>query len=444
MWFFKNWKTAIRKLIRANILDSLVFRCGSISCLRSKSLHGSVIGLMITASHNPEEDNGVKLIDPSGEMLNPDWEPFAQSFANADAADLKYLLQPFLSSQQIDLQQSAVVVIGRDTRSSSQRLAAAAASGVGCFSGEVIDMGLLTTPQLHFIVKCKNDPSYGDGSEDGYYDKLLHAFRKLNQHLPEGGQHYDRFVSIDCANGVGALKMAKVQERISDLLTIRLENTGVTGKLNDKCGADFVKLHQQAPHDVNLEPRTRYASFDGDADRIVYFHAAPSPLTDAPSFHLLDGDKIATLIALYLDKLLTGASLRSQLTLSLIQSAYANGSSTIYAKEKLKIETDCVPTGVKFLHSRAKDFDVSIYFEANGHGTVLFSQKAVNLIHESCNSGCESAKQLSLLIDLINQVRVIEGACCRVSALKGTAVSRWISINCFNVMLFVSLSIFFF
>lgn len=29
---------------------------------------------MITASHNPEYDNGVKIIDPNGEMLAEEWE----------------------------------------------------------------------------------------------------------------------------------------------------------------------------------------------------------------------------------------------------------------------------------------------------------------------------------------------------------------------------------
>lgn len=30
-------------------------------------------------------------------------------------------------------------------------------------------------------------------------------------------------------------------------------------------------------------------------------------------------------------------------------------------------------TGVKYLHHEAKVFDIGIYFEANGHGTVLFT-----------------------------------------------------------------------
>lgn len=42
----------------------------------------AAIGVMITASHNPEDDNGVKLIDPDGEMLEAKWETYATNLAN--------------------------------------------------------------------------------------------------------------------------------------------------------------------------------------------------------------------------------------------------------------------------------------------------------------------------------------------------------------------------
>ena len=42
-----------------------------------------VIGVMITASHNPAPDNGVKLVDPAGEMLENSWEAIATEVANA-------------------------------------------------------------------------------------------------------------------------------------------------------------------------------------------------------------------------------------------------------------------------------------------------------------------------------------------------------------------------
>lgn len=46
----------------------------------------------------------------------------------------------------------------------------------------------------------------------------------------------------------------------------------------------------------------------------------------------------------------------------------------------------CVPTGVKHLHHRATQFDVGVYFEANGHGTVVYSKTAEEKIKEAVTS----------------------------------------------------------
>jgi len=45
-----------------------------------------------------------------------------------------------------------------------------------------------------------------------------------------------------------------------------------------------------------------------------------------------------------------------------------------------KVPVACVPTGVKHLHHKANDYDVGIYFEANGHGTILFKDAVRELI----------------------------------------------------------------
>lgn len=40
--------------------------------------------------------------------------------------------------------------------------------------------GLLTTPQLHYVVRCQNDPGYGSPTEAGYYAKVHNALAGLN------------------------------------------------------------------------------------------------------------------------------------------------------------------------------------------------------------------------------------------------------------------------
>lgn len=40
---------------RAEVLDSVMYIVGILASLRSKKLNGATIGVMITASHNPEE-----------------------------------------------------------------------------------------------------------------------------------------------------------------------------------------------------------------------------------------------------------------------------------------------------------------------------------------------------------------------------------------------------
>lgn len=69
----------------------------------------------------------------------------------------------------------------------------------------------------------------------------------------------------------------------------------------------------------------------------------------------------------------------------------------------------CVPTGVKHLHHAALDFDIGVYFEANGHGTVVFSDKAMEAIkNTAAKSNSSEAQKLSALVDVINQVTEVK------------------------------------
>jgi hypothetical protein len=55
-----------------SLLPSVVFRCGALAAVRSH-VTGRATGIVITASHNPECDNGVKLVDCTGGMLPVSW-----------------------------------------------------------------------------------------------------------------------------------------------------------------------------------------------------------------------------------------------------------------------------------------------------------------------------------------------------------------------------------
>ncbi|KJH46866.1 phosphoglucomutase/phosphomannomutase, alpha/beta/alpha domain I [Dictyocaulus viviparus] len=71
----------------ADLLTFVVFRMGYLAGLRARELNRS-IGIMITASHNPAVDNGVKIVDPMGEMLSADWEKYASELVNTSDEQL--------------------------------------------------------------------------------------------------------------------------------------------------------------------------------------------------------------------------------------------------------------------------------------------------------------------------------------------------------------------
>lgn len=103
-------------------------------------------------------------------------------------------------------------------------------------------------------------------------------------------------------------------------------------------------------------------------------------------------------VATFLREIIAKTKLNS--SFGIIQTAYANGSSTRYIKNKLvnililnssrekilvlisiifqNIDVAFAKTGVKHLHQKAIEYDIGIYFESNGHGTIVFSKKLKN------------------------------------------------------------------
>ncbi|CAL1695672.1 unnamed protein product [Somion occarium] len=385
------------------VLDSVMFRVGILAALRSKRLDGKTIGVMVTASHNPEADNGVKLVDPRGEMLEAAWEGHATILANAPSSDSFIdALQILVKNLKIDLSKPARIIYARDTRPSGGALVSALEDGIKAIGAEGRNAGVTTTPILHYLVRAINTKGtkdeYGEDSEEGYMKKLSTAFKKLVAGKPSSPP-----LIVDCANGVGAQAIAEIIQYLGDTLQLIPHNTDTTtpGVLNHASGADFVKTTQKLPPSLAsvLKPGQRGCSFDGDADRLMYYY-----LDDRGQFHMLDGDKIAALVAAFIVELVKAAGLEEIVRVGIVQTAYANGGSTKYLASRLPVR--CVPTGVKHLHHAAEKYDVGVYFEANGHGTVLFSPETDEIFrtHQPSTPAQSTAlNHLLNLTQLINQ-----------------------------------------
>lgn len=369
-----------------SLLPPVMVRMGILSCLRSASLNGESVGIMITASHNPENDNGVKLADSNGGMMVQNWERMATQIANAqdDELVLQWIKEQFdknkinrLTNKKND---TMVVHIGRDTRSHSFALSQLVVSSVVAMGGYAIDHGLVTTPQLHYYVlrsNMQNMPnallamSSGIGFRRDYiqgivgsYLTLIHTCMNPNNHeISSKDQNRKRRMLVDCACGVGGLQIPilnamlrqyEMEGGVSDMSfnpsyqqTIELIpfNLPGDGPLNESCGAEYVQKQQKLPlihsnefldpgdeHSSSSSVTMNYvASLDGDADRIVFHYK-----NKHGKLVLLDGDKIAVLVSSFLqeeiDSLAEAVKEANDIKCGVVQTAYANGSSTNYLK----------------------------------------------------------------------------------------------------------------
>lgn len=217
---------------RATKLEYVMYRMGLLATLRSRAKNGQTIGVMITASHNPEPDNGVKLIDPMGEMLEHSWEQLATDLVNVSDNDLQAQIEKIIASEKIEIGSPSTVFVGMDNRYHSPILLKAVTDGVLALKGKFKSFGIVTTPMLHYLVVCSNtNGDYGKPTEEGYYSKLITSFKSLRGTEYERG-NYKNKMYFDGANGVGARKMIQFLKRMDNCLNLTVYNSG-EGKINE-------------------------------------------------------------------------------------------------------------------------------------------------------------------------------------------------------------------
>ena len=137
-------------------LDLVSFRTGVIVSMLSRLNPAKVLGLMITASHNPIEDNGVKITDFDGGMLRGHLEKELENFVNEKdiekaISNLLVYLEKMEDGQKIDMKLVGTAFLGGDTRPSTERLLKLASEGIRLGGSNVKNFGECTTPMLHFF-----------------------------------------------------------------------------------------------------------------------------------------------------------------------------------------------------------------------------------------------------------------------------------------------------
>ncbi|EGR29020.1 n-acetylglucosamine-phosphate mutase, putative [Ichthyophthirius multifiliis] len=181
----------------------------------------------------------------------------------------------------------------------------------------------------------------------------------------------NEYILLDISNGVGGLRIGPFKVAIQKYFNFDVLNDKNQEQLNVGCGAEFVHKEQQYPLGFVERLKTfpdlknvRCVSYDGDSDRIVYLYfyiyiiiflykqKQSLPTNDLKQIRLMDGDKMISLFALYfktalnnLEKAVEAANNTGDVkiqdlkpkhwNIGMVQTPYANGSSSIYLKEKL-------------------------------------------------------------------------------------------------------------
>lgn len=90
-------------------------------------------------------------------MLETSWENYAAEISNAvDEHEILSIYNHLVEKLSIDTSFPGRVIYGHDSRASANVLVKSLEDGFKVSGAQVANYGLVTTPQLHYIVRCLN------------------------------------------------------------------------------------------------------------------------------------------------------------------------------------------------------------------------------------------------------------------------------------------------
>lgn len=298
----------------------------------------------------------------------------------------------------------AKILIGKDTRISSDVLEAALSAGICSVGADAVILGVVPTPAVAMLVKKYNadagvmiSASHNSVefngiklfAHDGYKlsDEIEEEIEALILDTPEvltenlkNGTEIGRIerketaadeyidyikdavnaelsgikVAIDCANGSSSATAEKLFTKMgAEVLCISSSPDGTN--INDKCGSTYMENISDFVKKNNCDLGV---AFDGDADRC---------LAVDESGELIDGDK---LIAIFAKAMKEEETLKND---TAVVTVMTNIGFMKFAKENgISVETTKV--GDRYVLERMKEKDFNIGGEQSGH--IIFLENA--------------------------------------------------------------------
>jgi len=343
-------------------------------------------------------------------------------------------------------------VIGRDTRQSGEMLQSALTTGLLASGATVVDLGVITTPGVAFMVRKMSaeagvviSASHNPVDENGIKFFNENAL-KLNEeveldieallddpmdlssiHASQFGRRIDGAdmrelyadhlvdehqdltlhglkLVLDCANGAASWFAPEVFSRLgAEVVAIHASPTG--SNINVEAGSEHVR---QYPDDLFALVQKYHANFgivfDGDADRVIFVDEAG---------HLVDGDHMLAILG---DYLLSQGRLLGK---TVVSTEMRNGALVNYFAERAItfIET---PVGDKYIMGELREMlleenrggKIGLGGEQSGHIILMDGEhttgdglrSAIYLIRAFLASGRETLADLAESIHKYPQV----------------------------------------
>uniref|UniRef100_A0A3B0MSN3 Phosphoacetylglucosamine mutase n=1 Tax=Theileria annulata TaxID=5874 RepID=A0A3B0MSN3_THEAN len=398
-------------------LEHVAYRCGLLFASlpfisepyfqkysRSFSFNGSMgLGIVVTASHNPCSDNGIKLFSPSGRTLECAWEPIFTSFVNTRDPIQSTLSNMFTKFGYKPRDLNLNILIGCDTRPSCLSLVSNLTLGIKAIykllnltNSNVNFVGMITSPTISYLLSSNTTWAKDD---EMYISFLSNSFNKIYNKLQDLGlvdfsQNVDNPEELffDCSYGVGGYKVIRFFDLFRKLGIIpsicNFHRFGKDQDLNYKCGASYVYstscFPQALKKSFNIYFNKRFCCFDGDADRVLYYIPCdPVPNANGEYTVLqLHGDRLLIVTMMLLWTFL--ANHKKKLTVGIFQTRYSNGSSVNYIdalidrysseNKNVSWKHEYFNSGLKNAEKLAEKYDISVYYETNGHGNVVYNR----------------------------------------------------------------------